>query len=98
MKDCQYVIHMASPFPALNPHDESEIIEPAVEGTINVLEACSKAKIKRVVLTSSIAAVHGCKDVITLNCHCLKNSFHIHYIADIYPVFIHPFIHPLFHP
>ncbi|KAK3718274.1 hypothetical protein QZH41_013167 [Actinostola sp. cb2023] len=59
MKNCSYVIHMASPFPVSNPRDESEIIEPAVEGTINVLEACSKANIKRVVLTSSIAAVHS---------------------------------------
>jgi len=58
---------MASPFPAFTPHDESEIIEPAVDGTINVLEACSKARIKRVVLTSSIAAVHACKDNITNN-------------------------------
>ncbi|XP_031549442.1 tetraketide alpha-pyrone reductase 1-like [Actinia tenebrosa] len=57
MVDCKYVIHMASPFPASNPRDESELIEPAVEGTINVLQACSKANIKRVVLTSSIVAI-----------------------------------------
>lgn len=62
MKGCQYVIHMASPFPVANPIDENEIIEPAVEGTINVLEACSKAQVKRVVLTSSIVAVSSCKD------------------------------------
>lgn len=57
MVGCKYVIHMASPFPASNPRDESELIEPAVEGTINVLQACSKANIKRVVLTSSIVAI-----------------------------------------
>lgn len=55
---------MASPFPAANPQDESEIIEPAVEGTINVLEACVKANVKRVVLTSSIVAVTSCKNMI----------------------------------
>jgi nucleoside-diphosphate-sugar epimerase len=56
---------MASPFPASNPRDETEVIEPAVEGTINVLRACSKANIKRVVLTSSIASVVG-KHTFTL--------------------------------
>ncbi|EDO45294.1 predicted protein, partial [Nematostella vectensis] len=56
-KDCQYVLHMASPFPASNPKLESDIIEPAVEGTRSVLKACAKCGVKRVVLTSSIAAV-----------------------------------------
>jgi len=62
VKDCTYVIHVASPFPAENPTDEMEVIGPAVEGTKNVLEACAKTKggVKRVVLTSSCAAIY-CK-------------------------------------
>lgn len=38
-----------------------EVIGPAVEGTKNVLEACAKTKggVKRVVLTSSVAAIYG---------------------------------------
>ncbi|KAK7090237.1 uncharacterized protein [Littorina saxatilis] len=53
-----YVIHVASPFPLENPKHEDEVIKPAVEGTLSVLEACAKAgTVKRVVLTSSCAAI-----------------------------------------
>ena len=54
---------MASPIPAGNPKDEMEVLGPAVDGTKNVLEACAKTKggVKRVVLTSSTAAVSGKK-------------------------------------
>ena len=55
---CTYVLHVASPFPAETPDDEMEVIGPAVEGTRRVLEACAAdTKVKRVVLTSSVAAV-----------------------------------------
>lgn len=55
------MIHLASPFPASSPRDEMEVIGPAVEGTKNVLEACANTKggVKRVVLTSSVAAIYG---------------------------------------
>ena len=55
------MIHVASPFPLDSPVDEMEVIRPAVEGTTNVLEACANTKggVKRVVLTSSCAAVYG---------------------------------------
>ena len=61
VKDCTYVIHVASPFPNENPRDEMEVIRPAVEGTKSVLEACAKTKgaVKRVVLTSSAATIYG---------------------------------------
>ncbi|CAH3146527.1 unnamed protein product [Pocillopora meandrina] len=61
VKDCTYVIHVASPFPAVNPSNEMEVIGPAVEGTKNVLQACAQTKggVKRVVLTSSVAAIYG---------------------------------------
>ena len=57
------MIHVASPIPAGNPKDEMEVLGPAVEGTKHVLEACAKTKggVKRVVLTSSTAAVSGKK-------------------------------------
>ncbi|KAK2573682.1 NADPH-dependent aldehyde reductase ARI1 [Acropora cervicornis] len=61
VKDCTYVLHVASPFPAENPRDEMEVIRPAVEGTKNVLDACAKTKgaVKRVVVTSSVVAIYA---------------------------------------
>ena len=57
---CTYVLHTASPFPASNPSDENELIKPAVDGTLNVLNACKSARsVKRVVLTSSTFAISG---------------------------------------
>ena len=58
VRGCSYVYHVASPFPPQIPRDENEIIVPAVEGTLNVLKACAElGTVKRVVLTSSIAAI-----------------------------------------
>ena len=61
VKDCTYVIHVASPLPVGNPRDDMELIGPAVDGTKSVLEACAKTKggVKRVVVTSSCAAING---------------------------------------
>ena len=56
---CEYVLHVASPFPSETPENEDDLIRPAVDGTLRVLKAASKAKVKRVVLTSSVAAFHG---------------------------------------
>ena len=54
---CTYVLHVASPF-IINVTDEAAIIRTAVEGTINVLQASANAgTVKRVVVTSSVAAV-----------------------------------------
>jgi dihydroflavonol-4-reductase len=54
---CQYVLHVASPFPAAQPRDEDELIRPAREGTLRVLRSAVAAGVKRVVLTSSVAAI-----------------------------------------
>ena len=54
---CDYVLHVASPFPATVPKHEDELIVPAREGALRVLRAASDAGVKRVVLTSSFAAV-----------------------------------------
>ena len=59
---CDYVLHVASPFILEVPSDENVLIKPAVDGTLRVLNACSRAHVKKVVLTSSVAAVaygHG---------------------------------------
>jgi nucleoside-diphosphate-sugar epimerase len=54
---CEYVLHVASPFPAAVPKDENELIVPAREGALRVLRASRDAGVKRVVLTSSFAAI-----------------------------------------
>ena len=55
---CACVLHVASPFPLEDPADENELIRPAVEGTLRVLRASAgSGTVKRVVLTSSVAAV-----------------------------------------
>jgi dihydroflavonol-4-reductase len=54
---CDYVMHVASPFPAGNPKDEDELIRPARDGTLRVLKAARDAGVRRVVITSSFAAI-----------------------------------------
>ena len=54
---CDYVLHVASPFPPGAPKHEDELIVPAREGTLRVLRASRDAGVKRVVLTSSFAAI-----------------------------------------
>ncbi|EDK31897.1 NAD-dependent epimerase/dehydratase family protein (macronuclear) [Tetrahymena thermophila SB210] len=57
MKEVDYVIHVASPFPNAKPKNEDEIIKPAVEGTTSVYEAALRNNVKKIVITSSIVAV-----------------------------------------
>ncbi|HEY4927489.1 MAG TPA: aldehyde reductase [Roseiarcus sp.] len=54
---CEFVLHVASPFPSTVPRDENELIVPAREGALRVLRAARDAGVKRVVLTSSFAAI-----------------------------------------
>jgi len=54
---CDYVLHVASPFPATVPKNEDELIVPAREGALRVLRVSRDAGVKRVVLTSSFAAI-----------------------------------------
>jgi dihydroflavonol-4-reductase len=53
------LMHTASPFPIASPQDENELIRPAVEGTLRAMRAAKSAGVKRVVLTSSVAAIYG---------------------------------------
>lgn len=54
---CTYILHVASPFPDHQPKHEDDLIIPAREGSLRVLRAARAAGVKRVVLTSSLAAV-----------------------------------------
>ena len=57
-KDCAYVLHVASPFPAGAPKHENDLIIPAKEGTLRVLKASKAAgTVRRVVVTGSGAAI-----------------------------------------
>jgi dihydroflavonol-4-reductase len=62
VEDCEYVLHVASPFPPKQPKDPDELIVPAREGTLRVLRSGLDAGVKRIVVTSSIAAIRLSKD------------------------------------
>jgi dihydroflavonol-4-reductase len=57
LQGSDYIVHTASPFPLDKPSDEMEIIKPAVDGTLAVMEAAKANKVKKVVITSSVATV-----------------------------------------
>lgn len=61
MRGCEIVIHMASPFLVTNFKDPiADLVDPAVKGTINVLNSVNRTdSVKRVVVTSSIASTYG---------------------------------------
>ena len=54
LTDCDFLAHVASPFPGASVGDEE--MQTAVEGTARMLRAAKKAGVTRVVLTSSVAA------------------------------------------
>ncbi len=59
--NCDYVMHIASPFTVENPKIEADMLGPAIDGTLRVLKAAKKNMVKRVVLTSSTVAIMGGK-------------------------------------
>ena len=68
MQDCEFVLHVASPYFTSEPKDPSDLIKPAVEGTLRALKAAKQAGIKRVVLTSSIVAMlEDIKGTVAIN-------------------------------
>lgn len=75
---CAYVLHVASPFPLSAPKDENVLIRPAVEGTLRVLRFAKAAGVRRVVVTSSFAAIgYGRDDYnITLDETCWTDPNH----------------------
>ena len=54
---CDFVLHVASPFPLGVPKSDDELVIPAREGALRVLRAARNVGVKRVVLTSSFAAI-----------------------------------------
>ncbi|WP_433513632.1 SDR family oxidoreductase [Nonomuraea sp. CA-143628] len=56
-RTCTYVLHVASPFPAGQPRHEDEVIIPARDGALRVLRAARDQGVRRVVMTSSFAAI-----------------------------------------
>jgi len=52
-----YVLHVASPLPAVDPKTDDELVRPARDGALRVLKASRDAGVKRVVMTSSMAAI-----------------------------------------
>jgi dihydroflavonol-4-reductase len=53
----EIVVHTASPFPMAQPDDPEEVIGPARDGTVRVLQAATRASVARVVVTSSTVAI-----------------------------------------
>jgi dihydroflavonol-4-reductase len=54
---CEVVLHTASPYVLTVEDPQRDLVEPAVQGTLGVLEACLGQNVRRVVLTSSVAAI-----------------------------------------
>ncbi|KAL8130136.1 hypothetical protein V2J09_019291 [Rumex salicifolius] len=58
VQGCEFVFHVATPVNFASEDPENDMIKPAIKGVLNVLKASARAKtVKRVVLTSSAAAV-----------------------------------------
>lgn len=77
MKDCEIVIHMASPFLVTNFKDPiKDLIDPAIKGTENVLNSVNRTEsVKRVVVTSSIASTYGdAIDILKTKNNCFDES------------------------
>ena len=58
VEGCKYVVHTASPFVMTQVEHEDVLVKPAVEGTQAAVEAAIQNKVKRIVITSSRAAVN----------------------------------------
>ena len=61
LKGFDYLLHLASPVFIKPPKDKNKILNPAINGTKNVLLAAVHNSLKKVVVTSSIAAISGTK-------------------------------------
>ena len=76
MQGCEVVIHTASPFTIQTKNPQKELVDPAVNGTTNVLESVNKTEsVKRVVLTSSCASIYGdAKDLLDYPNHTMTED------------------------
>lgn len=74
-KNTDFVQHIASPFPRVLPKHESELIEPAMNGVLNIMKSAVANNVKRVVITSSVAAVVYGKSKNELNTTFTENDW-----------------------
>ena len=51
------LMHLASPCPPQEPKNENDVIQPAVDGVLRAVRAARAANVKRVIVTSSVAAI-----------------------------------------
>jgi len=73
-KGCDSIIHVASPFTLSLKNPQQNLIDPALKGTQNVLNAATKSgTVKKIVLTSSIASIYG--DNVDWDASLLPNGF-----------------------
>ena len=56
-KGCEYIMHIASPFPYKVSNKRDSLLAPAVDGTLRVLNAGLNANVKQIIKTSSIVAM-----------------------------------------
>jgi dihydroflavonol-4-reductase len=56
-RDCDYVLHVASPFPLEQPKDREALVPQARQGALRVLEASWTADVQRIVFTSSMSTL-----------------------------------------
>jgi dihydroflavonol-4-reductase len=54
---CQFVQHVASPLPSIDPKSDDELVIPARDGALRVLKFARDAGVKRVVMTASVACI-----------------------------------------
>jgi dihydroflavonol-4-reductase len=57
MAGCDFVQHIASPFPMAQPKDRNALVPAARQGTLRVLDAAKEEGVIRVVVTSSVVAM-----------------------------------------
>ena len=57
IKDCKYVMHIASPFPMKVSNDREKLLPVAVDGTLRVLNSSLKNNVEQIIVTSSIVAM-----------------------------------------
>lgn len=76
MKGCELVYHTASPFALEIKDAQKDLVDPALKGTRNVLESANRTpSVKRVVVTSSCAAIYGdAADVVKMPNQRLKED------------------------
>ncbi|XP_065847768.1 dihydroflavonol 4-reductase-like [Euphorbia lathyris] len=72
IKGCQGVFHVATPMDFQSKDPENEMIKPTVDGVLDIMKACAKAKsVRRIIFTSSAGTVdveENRKDIYDENC------------------------------